>query len=190
MKFFKGSKKDRATFWIFLISVVALACVVVAYATSMQYKVALPLVNPRLSKDAMIKNQVQTAVSVLDGVYKKVQAKKITLAQAKIEGANLLRDMRYDEGRGYFWADTAEGLNVVLAGDKAVEGKNRLAATSHGVEYVKQMIAKGQAAGGGYTEYYYPKLGEAAAKQKRSYTLLYKPFNWVIGTGYYLEDLK
>ncbi len=192
MKFmkFKSAKKDRTSFWIFLISVVAIACVAVSYITSTQYKVKLPITDPLAIKDALIKNQVQTAVSMLDGVYKKVQAKKITLAQAKIEGANLLRDLRYDGGKGYFWADTLEGVNVVLYGNKEVEGKNRLEAKSSGFEYVKAMIKAGQLPGGGYTEYYYPKMGEKTAKPKRSYTLLYKPFNWVIGTGYYLEDVK
>lgn len=187
---FKIGKKDRTSFLIFSISVVAIACVVVAYITSMQYKVALPLVDPFAVKDALIKNQVQTAVSMLDGVYKKVQAKKITLAAAKIEGANLLRDLRYDNGQGYFWADTVEGVNVVLYGNKDVEGKNRLNAKSGTVEYIKAMITAGQLPNGGYTEYSFPKIGETVAKPKRSYTLLYKPFNWVIGTGYYLEDVK
>lgn len=191
MKFFKGSKKNRASFYVFLVAVVAIACVAVAYVTSMQYnKVRVPITSSVVAEDALIKNQVQTAVTMLDGVYKKVQAKKITLAQAKIEGANLLRDLRYDNGQGYFWADTVEGVNVVLYGNKTVEGTNRLNAKSGEVEYVKAMIKAGQMAGGGYTNYSYPKMGEKTAKPKRSYTLLYKPFNWVIGTGYYLEDVK
>lgn len=190
MRFFKHFKKDKTSGWIFLISVVAIACVVVAYATSMQYKVSLPVTSSVAAKDALIKNQVQTAVTMLDGVYKKVQAKKITLAAAKIEGANLLRELRYDNGQGYFWADTVEGVNVVLYGNKEVEGKNRLNAKSGNVEYIKEMIRAGQLAGGGYTEYAYPKMGETVAKPKRAYTLFYQPFNWIIGTGYYLEDIK
>jgi methyl-accepting chemotaxis protein len=190
MKFFKGSKKDKTSFWIFTIAVVAISCVAVAYMTSLQYKIKLPLVSLVAAKDALIKNQVQTAVTMLDGVYKKVQARQITLAQAKVEGADLLRDLRYDNGQGYFWADTVGGVNVVLYGNKDIEGKNRLNAKSGKVEYVKEMIKAGQLAGGGYTEYSYPKLGETIAQPKRAYTLFYQPFNWIIGTGYYLEDVK
>lgn len=186
---FKGSKKDRTSFWIFTISVVAIACVVMAYIVSISYSAKRPTANPIVTRDILIKNQVQTAISLLDGVNKKVLARKITLAQAKVEGANLLRELRYDNGRGYFWADTVEGVNVVLYGNKEIEGKNRLNAKSGEVEYVKAMIKAGQMPNGGYTEYTFPRMGEMMAKPKRSYTLYYKPFNWVIGTGYYLEDI-
>lgn len=186
---FKSSKKNRTSFFIFTISVIAIACVVVAYAVSMQNKVKRPVANPIVTRDILIKNQVQTAISLLEGVNKKVEARKISLAQAKVEGANLLRELRYDNGRGYFWADTAEGVNVVLYGNKAMEGKNRLNAKSGNIEYVKEMIRVGQLPNGGYTEYAFPKMGETVAKPKRSYTLYYAPFNWVVGTGYYLEDI-
>ena len=40
-------------------------------------------------------------------------------------------------------------------------------------------------AGGGYLEYWFPKLGGKVAQPKRSYVQLFKPFGWVIGSGYY-----
>jgi len=140
--------------------------------------------------DAVIKGQVETAVSMLDAINKKVEAREMTLVKGKKLAADLLRDLRYGtDKQGYFWADTTEGINVVLYGKKEIEGKNRLNDEVKGVKYVQEIIKKAQQ-GGGFTDYFYPKKNEQEPKSKRAYSLEFKPFNWVVGTGYYLEDIK
>ncbi len=135
-------------------------------------------------QDKLIKSEVETAVSLLQAIFEKHQAGEMTLEQAKQLGADLLRELRYGED-GYFWADTEEGVNVVLYGRKDVEGQNRFEAKDEqGTYYVKNFIIKAQA-GGGYFEYWFTKKGEKKAEPKRSYVLLFKPFGWVVGTGYY-----
>lgn len=138
------------------------------------------------SQDALIKSQVETAVSMLQAIVDQHQQHNLSFEQAKQLGADLLRELRYGT-EGYFWADTTEGVNVVLYGRKDVEGKNRLESQDeHGVFYIKAFLAKAQA-GGDYVEYWFPKKGQAVAQPKRSYVLLFEPFGWVIGTGYYPE---
>lgn len=138
------------------------------------------------SKDMLIKCEIETAVSMLQAVYNKFEAGEMDLAQAKKMAADLLRELRYGEG-GYFWADTTEGVNVVLYGKKDVEGKNRMQAQDHhGHFYIKEIIAAG-INGGGYVEYWFPKLNQEEPVAKRSYALHFEPFEWVIGTGYYKD---
>jgi methyl-accepting chemotaxis protein len=137
-----------------------------------------------LDQDLLIKSEVETAVSMLQAIFTKHQEGEMTLKQAKKMGADLLRGLRYGT-EGYFWADTTEGVNVVLYGRKDVEGKNRLEdKDQQGTFYIKEFLAIGKA-GGGYVEYWFPKKGETAPQPKRSYVLLFKPFGWVIGSGYY-----
>ena len=65
-------------------------------------------------QDSLIKSQVETAWSMLYGIYTKHKKGELTLEQAKNLGADLLRGLRYGPGKeGYFWADTLEGVNVV-----------------------------------------------------------------------------
>lgn len=136
------------------------------------------------AQDLLIKSEVETAVSMLTAIFTKYQQGEMTLVQAKKLGADLLRELRYGT-EGYFWADTEEGVNVVLYGRTDVEGKNRLEAKDeNGVYYIKEFLAKGKA-GGGYVEYWFPKKGENIAQPKRSYVLQFKPFGWVVGSGYY-----
>jgi hypothetical protein len=137
-------------------------------------------------QDAVIRNATQAAVSMLQAVYDKSQKDNMTLDQAKETGADLLREMRYgDDGKGYFWADTVAGVNVVLYGDKKTEGKNRFDANINDIYYIREIIANGKQADGGYTDYWFPKPGSTEPLKKRGYSLLFKPFGWVVGTGYY-----
>jgi methyl-accepting chemotaxis protein len=136
------------------------------------------------AQDLLIKSEVQTAASMLQAIYAKHQRGEMTLEQAKKLGADLLRDLRYGKD-GYFWADTTEGVNVVLYGRKDVEGRNRLEnRDSNGTYYIKEFMEKGKE-GGGYVEYLFPRRGRTHPQPKRSYVLLFKPFQWVIGSGYY-----
>lgn len=108
----------------------------------------------------------------------------MTLEQAKKLGADLLWELRYGD-EGYFWAGTMEGVNVVLYGRKDVEGRNRLENKDQENTYVtKEFIAKAKT-GGGYVEYWFPKRRETTSRQKQSYVLPFKPFGWVVGSGYY-----
>jgi len=136
------------------------------------------------AQDLLIKSEVETAVSMLQAIYTKHQEGEMSLVQAKKLGADLLRELRYGT-EGYFWADTTEGVNVVLYGKKDVEGKNRLEnRDQNGIFYIKEFLAIAKV-GGGYVEYWFPKKGETIAQPKRSYVLLFKPFGWVVGSGYY-----
>jgi methyl-accepting chemotaxis protein len=137
-----------------------------------------------VAQDLLIKSEVETAVSMLQAISAKQKHGEMTLEKAKELGADLLRELRYGAD-GYFWADTTEGVNVVLYGRKDVEGKSRLEdKDANGTYYVKALLAHGKA-GGGYVDYLFPKQGQTTAQPKRSYALLFEPFGWVVGSGYY-----
>lgn len=135
--------------------------------------------------DTNIKQQVETAISILDNVYRQYEAGEITLEEAKIEGADLIRGLSYGEG-GYFWADTYEGVNVAYLGQN-VEGTNRYNdEDKNNFAFMKAIIETGKS-GGGYTDYWFPKAGETEPSPKRGYSLAFEPFSWVIGTGNYTD---
>ncbi|MFA6160917.1 MAG: cache domain-containing protein [Patescibacteria group bacterium] len=136
-----------------------------------------------VTQDDYIKSQVQSAYAMLDELNAKVKSGELKKSYAQKLGADILRNMTYGKD-GYFFADTSKGVNVVLYGDKTVEGTNRRDANVNGVYYVQE-IAKAAQNGGGYTDYHYPKKGETDPSAKRAYSMYFEPFDWVIGTGYY-----
>ncbi len=139
--------------------------------------------------DNQAKSEVEIAVSTLQRIYDRHQKGEMSLEDATKLGADLLRSMKFGKD-GYVWADTPEGVNVVYLG-KSSEGKNRYDAKDAKGKFLFHEINKvAMQPGGGYTDYWFPKPGNDTPMPKRSYSLYFKPFNWVIGTGNYVDDLE
>lgn len=139
--------------------------------------------------DNTIRAQVVHAISTLQSLYDMSQKGDLSEAQARQIGAQLLRTAQYGKD-SYFWADTYEGLNIVYLGRTDSEGHNRFdSVDKKGNHYIRDIIAHGQEAGGGFTDYWFPKKDGPDAFPKRSYSLEFKPFGWVIGTGNYIDDI-
>ena len=135
--------------------------------------------------DEKIKEQVESAVSILQNIYNQHLAGTYTKEEAEKVAADVLRNMRYGED-GYFWADTTDGECVVLLGS-LTEGTNRADAKDvNGYPFIQEI--KNQALqGGGYTDFAFPKSGQTEASPKRGYSMLFEPFGWVLGTGNYTD---
>lgn len=108
--------------------------------------------------------------------------------QAFSQAVDLIRSARYDNGEGYFFCDTYEGVNVVLLGKKDIEGKSRIDATdSNGLLFVREVIKNGRQNGGGFTEMTFPKPNSTESVPKLNYSLAYDPYQIVFGTGVYID---
>ena len=139
--------------------------------------------------DSQAKAEVQTAVGMLQGLSDRQKRGELTLEEAKKQGAAQLRGLRFGKD-GYFWADTPDGTNVVFLG-KEIEGKNRLGLKdANGKFLIQEIIKNGRQPEGGFTDYQFPRPGSVEAFPKRSYSLYFQPFDWVIGTGNYVDDLN
>ncbi len=140
--------------------------------------------------DRSIKSEVETATSLIQSVYADQQKGLLTEVEAKNKAAGLVRNLRFGDGN-YFWVDTTEGVNVVLLG-RDTEGKSRIDAKDpKGFAYVKDgFIKNGIKEGGGYSDYQFAKPNETEPLPKRGYTLVFKPYNWVVGTGNWVDDIE
>ncbi|KAB0670130.1 chemotaxis protein [Oryzomonas sagensis] len=139
--------------------------------------------------DSQAKSEVETAVTLLKRLHERSLKGEITLDEAKSQGADLLRSLRYGK-EGYFWADTTQGVNVVLLGGPA-EGKSRINKKDAKGKYnIQEIIKAGMQPGGGFSDYFTTKKDSTVPQAKRSYSLLFEPFGWVVGTGNYVGDLE
>ncbi len=139
--------------------------------------------------DAQIKGQVENVMTLLEKIYAECQNGIYTEKEAKKLAADMVRELRYGES-GYFWIDTYEGDNVVLLGQET-EGTNRLETKdSHGYQMIKDILKNGQQQGGGFTEYYFTKENSTEVYPKRAYSKSFEPWEWVVGTGNYVDELE
>jgi methyl-accepting chemotaxis protein len=141
------------------------------------------------SFDLLIQNEVETAISMLQAFADKIKEGEFSEAEGQRLAADALKSLFYGT-EGYFWADTREGIHVALPGNDHNVGKSRLhMVDANGTEFIKNILEAG-IAGGGFTEYWFPKLGTTEPLPKRGYSKLFEPFDWVIGTGLYFDDIE
>ncbi|MCR4998943.1 MAG: cache domain-containing protein [Lachnospiraceae bacterium] len=145
----------------------------------------------RLESDILreLKNETQEAMSICEVMNARYEAGEMTKDEAMKEAADIIRELRYNDGSGYFWVDTSKGINVVLLG-RDTEGQSRWDSTdSAGNKFIQMMIQNGLQEGGGYTHLNFPKPNETEELPKINYTAYYEPFDWVMGTGVWVDEL-
>lgn len=144
--------------------------------------------NIRKDYDDSIKQQVAQVISLLETYQAEIDAGTYTREEGMKQAADKVRALRYGTD-GYFWVDLSDGTNVVLLGND-IEGTNRLGTEDvTGFRMVKDFIEGAVAQGSYYSDYQYPKEGGTEPMPKRAYTEYFEPFDWVVGTGNYIDNI-
>lgn len=137
-----------------------------------------------------LKEQVEIALSGIDFFYNNFKSGKITEEEAKAEAKNYLRVLRYDE-TNYFWAYTKDYILVVNPSIPKEEGTKRIdIADVNGKKYVKEFVDNAVQNTEKFTAYYFKKLTNNTPSEKMSFTKYYEKWQWVIGTGFYIDDFE
>lgn len=141
--------------------------------------------------DRELKLQTQGLVSSLNAIYDEQKAGRLTEDRAKQQAIAVIKAVRFD-GDGYFFADDLNGVCVAHAtlGSK-VEGKNRLNdQDKNGVYYMQEIFKAAKSdEGGGYSNFSFPKPNESEALPKRGFSMIFKPYGWVIATGAWVDHI-
>lgn len=99
--------------------------------------------------------------------------------------------MRYrEDGSGYMWIDDTDYNLVMHPILPDQEGNNRYDLTDQNGVKIIQNIMKSADAGGGYNEFYFTKADGVTVAPKISYSEKFAPWNWVITTGNYVDDMN
>ncbi len=162
------------------IGVIALAVV----AARMQY---LDLYETRKGS---LKAQVELTYGVLDHYGREVASGDLPLEQAQSLAMAAVEAMRSDDGANYFNIYDLDHVVLMHPFRKDLVGKAMKDFRSDdGVRiYFDQVEAARQ--GGGYVGYDWEKPGHAGLSPKLAYAGMYKPWNWVVSSGVYMDDVQ
>lgn len=140
-------------------------------------------------KSTLIRSVVETTFNIFNHYNQKVQSGELTLEAAQEQAINEINSLRYS-GKEYFFAYTMDGITMALGSDPAKKGENRFNIEDKlGNKFLQDMIKVCQQEGSGFVDYYYPKLGSDQPLPKRSFVMLFKPWNWFVGSGVYIDDV-
>lgn len=140
--------------------------------------------------DSVIKTSTENLISVLDVNHQRYVNGEITHDEEMAAAEKIVRDTRYNDGDGYFWADLEDGTCVVHM-KKEYEGKQRYNEKDlEGNYFIQNIIKAGDRKNDGFTEFYFTKPDKEGSFKKRAYTEKYEPYGWYISTGNYYEDIE
>ena len=140
--------------------------------------------------DEIIRNSVETLISTLDVNHQRYLKEEITQEQEMAQAKKIVRDTRYNNGEGYFWADLKNGTCEIHMNPE-YEGKQRFNEKDlEGNYFIQNLIKAGDQDGGGFTEFYFTKPNEDGSFKKRGFTEKYEPYGWYISTGNYYDDIE
>lgn len=146
-------------------------------------------------KDGMMEDRKQKIVNLVDvgigivNYHHQLSASgKVLEEDAKNAARESLRSLRYGKDDYYFGTDTS-GVYVLHGGNQSNEGKSAIdTRDANGTYLIRELIAAAQA-GGGFVEYWFPRAGQQTPELKLGYSKLHGSWNWVIGTGIYIDDV-
>ena len=146
------------------------------------------------ARTAEVKHLLETAYSTVVFYHDQSTKGIMTDQAARSAAIDTLRAMHYD-GKNYYFIWTMDGAGVSHGSHPEWEGVNVL--QSPGKEklpLVNVMVSRLVAVclseqKEGVASYRIPKPGQSQPLDKISYTKLFAPWGWSIGTGVYLDDI-
>lgn len=140
-------------------------------------------------RKAELHKLVELAVSSLQNLENKVQANEMTLEEAQAQGQLELDKLRYGSS-GYFFAYDHNYINRAHGVRPDFPGTDRSGIVDkRGTYIVKEMVRIAATQGAGDLTYYFPRPNSEIVEPKLGYVINFAPWNWVVGTGTYIEDI-
>ena len=143
-------------------------------------------------KDLQIKTNVEVAYSVVAYYHSLSQTGVLTVAEAQARAKEVTSKMRYGQD-GYYWIDDVNCVNLMHATKPETVGKNRATAKdSRDVLFIQEYVtgAVQNKSEGFYSNFYFPKPNENEPSLKRGYAKLFDPWDWIVCTGLYTDDVE
>ncbi|MFP5512108.1 MAG: methyl-accepting chemotaxis protein [Alphaproteobacteria bacterium] len=137
-----------------------------------------------------LRSVVQTAHGLAAGYEAEVKAGRLTRDQAFERFKANLNTMFYN-GKDYIFVQNLNYQTVVHPVRPDVIGKDqRDNKDSNGVFFVRALVDTARTKGEGFVEYMYPKPNTDVPLPKLSYVKMFEPWQLLIGTGVYIDDLN
>ena len=139
-------------------------------------------------REEQAKEVSSVAVGVIGYWYEEEHSGHLTREQAQTAAIAALRPLRFGSD-GYIWINRYDGV-AVLNAHPEIEGRDRWNVTdSNGVAHVQELFEASQR-GGGFVYYLLARPGGTKPVAKLSYAAAFVPWEWVVGTGVYIDDIE
>lgn len=138
-------------------------------------------------KHQELENYTLLAVSAMSDAY---ENSAIDDDEAKARVTEIIHDMTYSGNDGYFFVYDGDGNGVVHPKEPYRVGKNWWELEGENGDKTIQILLANAKAGGGFHRYPWRKPSADEMSEKMGYSVFLEKWNWMIGTGVYLDDVN
>ncbi len=139
------------------------------------------------------KKQLVTAVDTAYGIidhYSKSVGKDMSESEAQKHALSAVKALRY-EGNTYFWINDTQPKMIMHPIKPALDGKDLSAVKDpDGLYLFKEFVKATESKQGDFVSYQWPKPGKDTPQPKLSYVKKHPGWNWIIGSGIYVDVLQ
>ena len=146
------------------------------------------------ARKLQVRSIVETAVQVAAALHARAQAGGLSDEEARARAAHAIQDMRYGGRDGkseYLYIYGANGTTVMHPIRTEWIGRNMVdqVRDGKGRYTLRDILAIAGASGAGFVDTSFPRPGSTEPVDKLQYVASFGPWNWVIGTGVYVDDV-
>ncbi|MGY3569183.1 bifunctional diguanylate cyclase/phosphodiesterase [Vibrio paucivorans] len=146
------------------------------------------------STESILKNNIQERVGDALSVAYSIYQQNPSLDEASLTKMiiDALRDVRFNNGRGYFFIYKLDGTNVMHPILPHIQGTSLWDLTDvRGSYVIRDLSNLAQAQGQAFHRWWWSKPEKLEQEfDKIGYVALFKPLGWFIGTGEYVVDVE
>jgi methyl-accepting chemotaxis protein len=133
---------------------------------------------------------VETTHSLLNDFYNRAQAGELDDAEARSQGLKAISKLRY-AGSNYFWVNDYQARMIMHPIKPTLDGKDLASFTDpNGKQIFTEMVNVVKNDGHGFVPYHWPKPGADKPVAKISFVKGFTPWQLIIGSGVYLDDVN
>ncbi|GLO61053.1 sensor histidine kinase [Vibrio sp. MACH09] len=137
------------------------------------------------SRESALKDSVDLAFSAIKPIYENAQ---IDDDDAKQQVKAIINEMRFGSD-GYFFVYDKQGTNIVHPILPELVGQNLIGLQDKNGNYLIEALLDQAQNGGGFHSYLWQKPSTNETVQKLGYVEWLDKWQWMIGTGLYIEDI-
>lgn len=179
-------------FYIAVIQVI-LTSIVIYFFVSSEYR-ALSNHNLQILETFLInqkKQELQNYTSLASAAIKQLHPNAEPYEKAKkYEIEQLLNKLLYNGDDGYFFAYNDQGINIAHPKEPQRVGESWWDLESDNGDKIIQLLINNAKSGGGFLQYQWRKPSNQQMSNKMSYSTYLQDWQWMLGTGVYLDDVN
>jgi methyl-accepting chemotaxis protein len=134
---------------------------------------------------------VDTAMGVIEHAAERAEQGEISLDQAQQRARETIESLRFNNGKIYFWINDTEPRMIMHPIKPELNGQDLSGSTDPDGKYLfLEMVKETRGDGEGFVNYQWPKPGEEQPQPKLSFVKRHPGWNWIVGSGIYIDDLE